>query len=53
MPDLRGMNLQDALYLLESYGLNVKCNGNGSIKDQSIKKGELFKKGTVINLELI
>ena len=52
MPDLRGMNLQDAIYLLENYGLNVKCNGNGSIKKQSIKKGEVFKKGSIINLEL-
>jgi len=52
MPDLRGMNLQDAIYLLENYGLNVKCTGNGSIKKQSIKKGELFKKGSIINLEL-
>ena len=52
MPDLSGMNLQDAIYLLENYGLIVKCNGNGSVKKQSIKKGELFKKGSIINLEL-
>ena len=52
MPDLRGMNLQDAIYLLETYGLIVKCNGNGSVKQQSIKKGEQFKKGSIINLDL-
>jgi cell division protein FtsI (penicillin-binding protein 3) len=52
MPDLRGMNLQDAIYLLETYGLIVKCNGHGSVKQQSIKKGEQFKKGSIINLDL-
>jgi cell division protein FtsI (penicillin-binding protein 3) len=52
MPDLRGMNLQDAIYLLETYGLIVKCNGYGSVKQQSIKKGEQFKKGSIINLDL-
>ena len=52
MPDLRGMNLQDAIYLLETYGLIIKCNGYGSVKQQSIKKGEQFKKGSIINLDL-
>jgi cell division protein FtsI (penicillin-binding protein 3) len=52
MPDLRGMGIQDAIYLLETYGLIVKCLGSGSIKTQSIKKGDSFKKGAVIKLEL-
>jgi cell division protein FtsI (penicillin-binding protein 3) len=52
MPDLRGMGIQDAIYLLETYGLIVKFLGSGSIKTQSIKKGESFKKGAVIKLEL-
>jgi len=52
MPDLRGMGIQDAIYLLETYGLIVKCLGSGSIKTQSIKKGESFKKGAVIKLEM-
>ena len=52
MPDLSGMGIQDAIYLLETYGLIVKFIGSGSIKNQSIKKGEGFKKGSVIKLEL-
>lgn len=52
MPDLRGMGIQDAVYLLESYGLVVKSSGFGEIKAQSIKKGERFNKGAVIKLEL-
>ena len=52
MPNLRGMNLQDAIYLLETYGLIVKCSGFGGIVKQSIKKGEVIKKGSIIKLEL-
>jgi cell division protein FtsI (penicillin-binding protein 3) len=52
MPDLRGMGIQDAIYLLETYGLIVKCLGSGSIHTQSIEKGESFKEGAVIKLEL-
>jgi len=52
MPDLRGMGIQDAIYLLETYGLIVKSKGSGAIKDQSIAKGEPFKKGAIIKLEL-
>ena len=52
MPDLRGMGLQDAIYLLESYGLIVKIKGSGAVKSQSISKGKKFFKGSVIKLEL-
>ena len=52
MPDLRGMGIQDAIYLLESYGLIVKIKGSGAVKSQSISKGKKFFKGSVIKLEL-
>ena len=52
MPSLKGMNLKDAVYLLETYGLNVNVEGSGSIVNQSIKKGVKFKKGNLIKLEL-
>jgi len=52
MPSLKGMNLQDAVYLLETYGLSVVTSGSGGIVKQSIKKGESIKKGSVIKLEL-
>ncbi len=53
MPDLTGMNLKDAVYLLENYGLIVKSLGSGSIQKQSIRKGELFEVGSIIHLQLI
>ena len=38
------------LFLLETYGLIVNCKGSGSVKKQSIKKGERFNKGSIIYL---
>ena len=52
MPDLRGMGIQDAIYLLETYGLIVESIGCGAIVRQSISKGDPFKKGAIIKLEL-
>lgn len=52
MPDLRGMNLQDVLYLLERHGVEVKVSGSGGVIKQSIKIGEQLRKGSVIKLEL-
>jgi cell division protein FtsI (penicillin-binding protein 3) len=51
MPDLTGINLQDALYLLEGY-VKVKIKGSGGVVKQSIKNGRQFIKGTIIELEL-
>ncbi|CAI8354955.1 MAG: Peptidoglycan D,D-transpeptidase FtsI [Cryomorphaceae bacterium] len=52
MPDLKGMGLQDAIYLLESYGLIVEIKGSGAVQYQSISKGKKFFEGSVIKLEL-
>tara|TARA_B100001250_G_scaffold74574_2_gene60960 strand:+ start:11384 stop:13474 length:2091 start_codon:yes stop_codon:yes gene_type:complete len=53
MPDLRGFNLEDVLYLLEKYGVRVQSSGAGGVVSQSIKIGESFKRGSVIKLELV
>ena len=39
MPNLFGMNLMDAVFLLENIGLDVNFEGRGHIVNQSIKKG--------------
>ena len=52
MPDLSGMGIQDAIFLLESYGLVVEVSGIGTVQSQSISKGNKFFKGSVIKLEL-
>ena len=39
MPNLFGMNLMDAVFLLENIGLDVNFEGRGHIVNQSIKNG--------------
>jgi cell division protein FtsI (penicillin-binding protein 3) len=53
MPDVTGMGLGDALYLLESKGLSVRINGSGVVKSQSVPEGKEVIKGQLITLELV
>jgi cell division protein FtsI (penicillin-binding protein 3) len=39
VPDVRGMGVRDATYLLENTGLRVKINGVGKVVQQSIAPG--------------
>ena len=50
MPNLYGMNLMDAIYLLENAGLKVSFSGSGHITNQSIKKGKNIKINEEIKL---
>ena len=43
VPDVRGMGLRDALYLLENAGLKVDYQGMGTVKSQSIAPGTPFE----------
>ena len=52
MPNVIGMGLKDAIYLLENAGLKVKVIGSGSVKKQSIRVGEKIFKGAMLTLEL-
>ncbi len=52
IPDVRGMTLRDAIYLLENAGLEVKVEGRGRVAIQSITPGTKYLRGTSIKLEL-
>ncbi len=52
MPDVCGMGLKDALYLLEQQGLNVLVNGKGTVTRQSIGPGTQVRKGMPVVIEL-
>lgn len=52
MPSVIGMAGMDAVSILENLGLKVEVKGNGSVKEQSIKKGEKLQKGALILLNL-
>jgi cell division protein FtsI (penicillin-binding protein 3) len=52
MPDLTGLSVKDALYLLENNGMYVRIKGFGTVKKQSIDVGQRFNKGNRIVLTL-
>lgn len=52
VPDVRGLTLRDALFLLENAGLKVQVVGRGRVDQQSITPGTRFKSGTTIKLSL-
>jgi cell division protein FtsI (penicillin-binding protein 3) len=52
MPNVRGMGLKDALYMLENMGVKVSVKGKGKVKNQSIAPGNNIAKGMNVLLEL-
>ena len=52
VPNVKGMNVTDAVYLLESMGWNVNFSGLGKVKTQSPKAETELSKGKTINLTL-
>ena len=49
MPNLIGMPAMDAIALLENLGLKVQVQGEGKVKQQSIKAGEkIINKKTIV-----
>jgi cell division protein FtsI (penicillin-binding protein 3) len=52
VPDVKGMGLKDALYLLESGSFQVLTRGNGKVKQQSITPGTVISKNQKLILEL-
>ena len=52
MPDVRGMGLKDALFILESRGLKVRFTGQGAVTQQSISAGTRIVPGTAVSITL-
>jgi cell division protein FtsI (penicillin-binding protein 3) len=52
VPNVVGMGLSDALYLLERAGLTVTHHGSGRVKSQSIPAGRNITENTRIELSL-
>lgn len=52
MPDVRGMGLKDALYLLESRGLRVTVEGSGAVVWQSIPPQQQIRIGMGATIRL-
>lgn len=52
IPDVRGMTLRDAIYILENLGLKVSTKGRGRVAVQSQLPGLKLNKGSRITLTL-
>jgi cell division protein FtsI (penicillin-binding protein 3) len=52
VPDVKGMGLRDALYVLGNSGLKPVVKGSGEVYEQSILAGTKIIKGTKILIEL-
>ena len=52
MPDVTGMGVKDAVFLLEQMGIRVVLNGKGNIVKQSISPGRMYLQGSVVILDL-
>ncbi|MDP4147852.1 MAG: penicillin-binding protein [Bacteroidota bacterium] len=52
MPDVRGMGLKDALYLLESRNIRVVPSGRGKVSGQSIAAGTALQKNETVTIRL-
>lgn len=52
VPDVRGMTLRDAVYLLENSGYRVKYSGKGKVRRQSPEHGARYFEGQIVSLEM-
>ncbi len=52
LPNVLGMGLKDALYLLENSGASVRINGKGTVVKQVPEAGSKIAKGTQVYIEL-
>lgn len=52
VPDMTGMNVMDAVYLIETMGWKAEFKGKGLVESQSVKAGTKLEKGKTIILKL-
>lgn len=52
VPNVKGMNITDAVYLLENMGWNIAFEGTGKVTQQSVKPGDTLQQGSLITLTL-
>jgi cell division protein FtsI (penicillin-binding protein 3) len=52
IPDVKGMGLRDALYMLESMDLHVTVKGSGKVRSQEPEPGSPIKKAETVAIQL-
>ncbi|MCD4737103.1 MAG: transpeptidase family protein [Bacteroidales bacterium] len=52
IPNVKGMGLRDAIYVLESMGMDVTVRGRGKVRKQSVEPGKQVRQGDKITIYL-
>ncbi len=52
VPEVVGMGLKDAFFVLENAGMRVRFSGRGTVRRQSLRPGTRIQPGSVIYIEL-
>jgi cell division protein FtsI (penicillin-binding protein 3) len=52
VPNVKGMNARDAVYILEQLGMNIRLQGHGKVRSQSVEPGSGIRAGQEIILKL-
>ena len=52
VPDVVGMDITDAVYLLENMGISTEFTGQGVVKEQSLRAGDTVKANSKMRLKL-
>ncbi len=52
MPNVKGMGVKDAIFILENAGLSVEFKGRGTVLSQSIIPGSRISNGDLVVLEM-
>ncbi|MBA1340633.1 MAG: hypothetical protein C5S40_00665 [ANME-2 cluster archaeon] len=52
VPKVKGMNVRDAVFILEQLGMKTSINGHGKVSSQSVTPGSRITKGQEIILKL-
>ena len=52
VPNVVGMDITDAIYLLENMGINTEFTGQGAVKEQSLHAGDTLKAKSTMYLKL-
>ena len=52
MPNVKGMGVKDALFILENMGLSVELEGRGTVLSQSINAGSRISNGDLVTLQM-
>lgn len=52
MPNVKGMGLKDAMFLIGNAGLKARVKGSGKVTNQSLQPGSKIGRGLMVELEL-